>query len=85
MYYKRHETLPNSTPIHIYISSINNRLVIKRKDGYKLDIQTPETMKLFGNTNELIDKTKNGSSFSPVQFSRKSISTKVLGIIYFDS
>ena len=39
---------------------INNRLVFKIKDEYKLELQTPETMKLFGNTKKLIDKTKNG-------------------------
>ena len=30
------------------------------KDGYKLELQTPETMKLFGSTKTLIEKTKNG-------------------------
>ena len=33
---KRHETLPNNPPIYIYINRINNRLVFKIKDGYKL-------------------------------------------------
>ena len=39
---------------------INNRLVFEIKDGYKLELQTPETMELFGSTKKLIDKTKNG-------------------------
>ena len=30
------------------------------KNGYKLELQTPETMKLFGSTKKLIDKTKTG-------------------------
>ena len=30
------------------------------KDGYKLELQTPETIKLFGSTKKLINKTKNG-------------------------
>ena len=29
------------------------------KDGYNLELQTPETMRLFGNTKKIIDKTKN--------------------------
>ena len=29
---------------------INNRLVFKIRGGYKLVLQTPETMKLFGST-----------------------------------
>ena len=37
-------------PIHVQINIINNRLVFKIKDGYELESQTPETMKLFGST-----------------------------------
>ena len=29
------------------------------RDGYKLKLQTPETMRLFGSTKKLIGKTKN--------------------------
>ena len=47
-------------PYHTYINRINNRLVLKIKDGYKLKLQTPETMKLFGSTKKVIDKTKSG-------------------------
>ena len=56
---KKHETLTTIPPIHVYINRINNRLVFKIKDGYKLELQTPETMKLFGSTKKLIDTTKN--------------------------
>ena len=28
------------------------------KVGYKLELETPETMKLFGSTKKIIDKTK---------------------------
>ena len=47
-------------PIHVYINKINNRLVFKIKDGYKLELQTLKTMKLFRGTKKLIDQTKNG-------------------------
>ena len=33
--------------------------MFKIKDGYKLELQTPETIKLFGITKRLKDKTKN--------------------------
>ena len=36
--------------------------MFKIKDGYKLEIQTPETIALFGSTKRLIDKTKNGEN-----------------------
>ena len=45
---KKHETLTTNPPIHVYINRINNRLVFKIKDGYKVELQTLETMKLFG-------------------------------------
>ena len=59
---KKRGTLTTVPPIHAYINRINNRLVFKIKDGYKLELQTPETMKLFGSTKKLIDKTKNGEN-----------------------
>ena len=55
---KKHKELPVNPPIHIYINRINNRLVFKIKYGYKLELQTPETMELSSNTKKLIDKTK---------------------------
>ena len=54
----RYETLPTNHPIHIYINRINNRLVFKIKNAYTLELQTPETMKLFGSIKKLIGKTK---------------------------
>ena len=35
-------------------------VVLERKDRYKLELQSPETMTLFGSTKKLADKTKNG-------------------------
>ena len=62
MHHKKHKKLPNNRPIHIYINRIKNRLELKMKDGYKLELQMPETMKLFGSTKKLIGKTKNGEN-----------------------
>ena len=47
---KKHETLTTIHPIHVYINGINNRLVFTIKKGYNLELQMPETMKLFGST-----------------------------------
>ena len=33
-----------------------------KKNRYKLELQTPETMKLFGGTKNIIDKRKNGKN-----------------------
>ena len=47
---KKPETLTTFPPIHVYINRTNIRLVLKIKYGHKLELQTPETMKLFGST-----------------------------------
>ena len=59
---KKHKTLTTIPLIHVYINRINNRLVFNIKDGQKLELQAPETIKLFDSTNKLIDKTKNGEN-----------------------
>ena len=61
------ESLTNISPIHIYINRINNRLVLKIKNANKLELQMPETMKLFGSANKVIDKTKNGENVSSLE------------------
>ena len=42
---KNHETLTTIPAIYVYINRINNRLALKIKNGYKLELQMPE-MKL---------------------------------------
>ena len=54
--HKKHEILTTIPPTHVYINRINNRLVFKIKNEYKLELQTPVSMKLFGRTKNLIDK-----------------------------
>ena len=49
-------------PIHVCINRINNRSVFKIEDRYKIELQTPETMKLFASTKKLIDQAKNSEN-----------------------
>ena len=42
------------------MNKTNKRLAFKIKDGCKLELGTPEIMKLFGSTKKLIDKKENG-------------------------
>ena len=37
------------------------------KDGYKLELQSPDSVKLFGSTKKLIDETKNGENVPSLQ------------------
>ena len=39
--------------------------MLKIKDEYELELQTPETMKLFGSMKKLIGKAKNGKNEGP--------------------
>ena len=57
---KKHETLTENPPIQIYPNKIKNRIVFKIKTGYKLELLTPETMKLLGSTKKDVDKDKDG-------------------------
>ena len=60
---KKHETLTdNNTPIKIYSNKIKNRIVFKIKNGYKLELLTPETMKLLGSTKNVVDNDENSEN-----------------------
>ena len=63
---KKNKTLTSISPIHVYISRINNKLVFKIKDGYKVELQTSETMQLFASTKNVIEK-KNGENVSSLE------------------
>ena len=47
---KKHRTLTENPPVQIYRNKIKNRIVFKIKTGYKLELLTPETIKLLGST-----------------------------------
>ena len=57
---KKHVILNDNPSIKIYSNKIKNRIVFKIKNGYKLELLTPETMKLLGSTKKIVDKDKNG-------------------------
>ena len=57
---KKHKTLTENPPVQIYPNKIKNRIVFKTKTGYKLELLTPETMKLLGSTKTDLDKDKDG-------------------------
>ena len=57
---KKHETSTKNPPVQIYPNKIKNRLVFNIKVGYKLELLTPEIMKLLGSTKKDADKDKDG-------------------------
>ena len=48
--------------VQIYINTTENRIIFKIKNGYSLELLTPETMKLLGSTKNKITKDKNGEN-----------------------
>ena len=46
--------------MEIYVNKIKNRIVCKIKAGYKLELLSPETMKLLGSKNKDVDQNKDG-------------------------
>ena len=44
------------------MNKIQNRIAFKIKDGYSLELLTPETMKLLGSTKNKISEDKNGEN-----------------------
>ena len=57
--------------------------MLKVKDRYKLELQIPETMKLFDSTKKLIDKTKNGENVPSFECLVDNQYQNVWSIIHF--
>ena len=63
MIQKHEPTIENNenSPITMYTNNVRNRLNLKIKKGYKLELLTNETQKLLGD-GPLIDKNKNSNN-----------------------
>ena len=59
---KKHEDSVDKPSVQIYVNKIENRITFKIKNGYSLELLTPETMKLLGSTKNKITKDKNGEN-----------------------
>ena len=59
---KKHETLTENLPVQICANKIKNRIIFKIKSGYKLELLTPETMRLLGCTKKGAHKDKDGDN-----------------------
>ena len=56
---KKHSESVDNPSIQMYLNRIENRITFKIKNGYYLELLTPETMKLLGSTKSKITKNKN--------------------------
>ena len=59
---KKHQENFDNPSVKIYVNKIENRITFSIKNGYSLELLTPETMKLFGSTENKITKDKSGEN-----------------------
>ena len=59
---KEHSENVDNPSIRIYVNKIENRITLKIKSGYYLELLTPKTMKLLGSTESKITKDRNGEN-----------------------
>ena len=57
---KKHSENVDNPSNRVYVNKIENRITFEIKNGYYLELLTPETMKLLGSTESKIIKDKNG-------------------------
>ena len=67
IFLKKHNANVDNPSIRIYVNIIENRITIKIKNGYYLELLTPETMKLLGSTENKITKDNNGENMLHLQ------------------
>ena len=59
---KKHKTLAENPTIQIYPNKIKNSISFKVKTGCKLELLSPEIMKLLGSTKKDVDQDKDGEN-----------------------
>ena len=59
---KKHGEDIDKPSVQIYVNKFENRVIFKIKNGYSLELLTPETMKLLGSAKNKITKDKNGEN-----------------------
>ena len=59
---KKHGEDINKPSVKMYVNKIENRVTFKIKNRYRLELLTPETMKVLGSIENEITKDKNGEN-----------------------
>ena len=64
---KKHGEDIDKPSVQIYVNKIENRVTFKIKDGYSIELLTPETKKLLGRTENKITRVKNGENVPHIE------------------
>ena len=90
---KKHGENTDKPSVQIYVNKIENRVTFKIKNGYSLELLTPETMILLGSTENKITKDKNGENLPHLEITEVvlvhcnivRLSTRFKSLIHFCS
>ena len=78
---KKHGEDIDKPSVQIYVNKTENRVTFKIKNGYSLELLTPETMKLLGSTKNKITKDKNGENVPHLEITEVIIVRLILLIM----
>ena len=70
---KKHGENIDNPSVKIYVNKIENRITFRIKNGYSLELLTPETIKLLGSTENKITKDKNGENVPHLQITEVAL------------
>ena len=57
--------------VKIHVNKIDNRITVRIKNGYRLEILTLETMKILGSTENKVTKDKKGENVPHLQITEE--------------
>ena len=70
---KKHGESVDKPSVQIYMNKIENRVTSEIKNGYSLELLTPETMKLLRSTKNKIKKDKNGEKVPKIEIAEVAL------------
>ena len=78
---KRHETLTDKLPIQTLVNKIQNRITLKIKTGYYLELLTNKTMRPLWSIKRRITTDKNGENVQKLDITEVALFVVILSII----
>ena len=70
---KKHGKNIDKPSVKIFVNKTENRITFKIKNGYSIELLTPETMKLLRSTENKITKDKNGEDVRHLEITEKEL------------
>ena len=70
---KKHGKNIDKPSVKIFVNKTENRITFKIKNGYSIELLTPETMKLLRSTEYKITKDKNGEDVRHLEITEKEL------------